>query len=96
MEHGKASAPQPINPATGQHAAYFVLSEEERAKGFVRPVRTAYIHKVCGAETKMNLAIAETYARSPEFYGSTFCIHCGYHYPVGQFTWKGTEELVGS
>jgi hypothetical protein len=28
----------------GQQKSYLVLSEEERAKGFVRPVRTAYLH----------------------------------------------------
>jgi hypothetical protein len=33
-----------MNPATGQYGAYWVLSEEERAKGFVRPVRTTYVH----------------------------------------------------
>lgn len=42
--HENASAPAPINPSTGQHAAYWVLSEAERAKGFVRPVRTSYKH----------------------------------------------------
>lgn len=34
----------PIDPATAQHTAYFVLSAEERAKGFVRPVRQKYRH----------------------------------------------------
>lgn len=29
---------------TGQHEIYLVLSEEERAKGFVRPVRRSYVH----------------------------------------------------
>lgn len=29
----------------GQQKGYVVLSEEERAKGFIRPVRTSYIHK---------------------------------------------------
>lgn len=29
----------------GQAEVYLVLSEEERAKGFVRPVRTTYIHQ---------------------------------------------------
>lgn len=29
---------------TGQQEVYLVLSEEERAKGFVRPVRTTYQH----------------------------------------------------
>lgn len=39
-----------INPATGQQKAYAVLSEDERAKGFVRPVRTAYVHAGVGAK----------------------------------------------
>jgi len=30
---------------TGQHEIYLVLSEEERAKGFIRPYRDAYVHK---------------------------------------------------
>ena len=29
---------------TGQHEIYLVLSEEERSKGFVRPVRNTYVH----------------------------------------------------
>lgn len=29
---------------TGQHEIYLVLSEEERAKGFVRPLRSSYVH----------------------------------------------------
>ena len=33
-----------INPATGMQKGYVVLSAEERAKGFVRPVRRSYIH----------------------------------------------------
>jgi hypothetical protein len=33
-----------IDPATGQQRAYVVLSEEERAKGFVEPVRRSYVH----------------------------------------------------
>lgn len=37
-------APQPIDPVTGMHKDYWVLSAEERAKGFVRPVRDAYRH----------------------------------------------------
>lgn len=37
-------APEEINPETGQHKAYWVLSESERAKGFIRPVRESYKH----------------------------------------------------
>lgn len=33
-----------INPVTGQQKGYVVLSAEERAKGYVRPVRRSYLH----------------------------------------------------
>lgn len=78
---------------------YLVLTEDERAKGFIRPVRRTYIHTVCGVATTMGLAIAETYARDPKFYGATYCVGCGDHFPVGengQFVWDGTEEKVGT
>ena len=39
----KGNAPQPVK-ANGQHADYYVLCDEERAKGFVRPVRYSYMH----------------------------------------------------
>lgn len=146
---------------TGQHDIYLVLSQEERAKGFVRPVRDTYIHvgkklcyeeiwylldekqqsemkkkfpdkeyfavmvslkdkngKIiggsyvtkeeydhwqsgkliggCGTETRMGLALAETYARNPLFYGATFCCYCNKHLPVDEFVWKGTNQIVGS
>lgn len=87
----------------GMAEAYLVLSDEERAKGFVRPVRTSYIHTVCGAVTTMNQAIAETYARNPGFYGSTYCVRCLNHRPVGangEFLWMGlhgpTDVKVGT
>ena len=32
------------DPRTGQQLCYLVLSEEERARGFVRPVRASYKH----------------------------------------------------
>lgn len=104
--HGHAddatgSAPGPINPATGQHTSYWILTEEERARGFVRPVRVAYKHKTCGGVTTMALAIAETYASDPKFYGATFCTSCRAHLPVSQFVWLDahlheTNEEVGS
>lgn len=133
----------------GQFRDYLVLSDEERAKGFVRPVRISYLHvgaagptyplidltpeqKIvykqfnfvkfekysqdlnagrmwtqkaldsvdngCGAKTILPQAIAETYARNPVFYSSTFCATCGKHFPVGpdgEFVWEdGTR--VGS
>lgn len=80
----------------GQNECYLVLSEEERAKGFIRPYRDSYIHKTCGVLTKMNSAISETYARDPKFYGSTFCVGCNKHFPISEFLWDGTTEEVGS
>lgn len=142
-----AGAPQPIDPKTGQHGAYWVLSAEERARGFVRPVRFAYLHvgrkpkyplrdltleeqerfkpygyvkyeaypegetlagmfwtektlkSGCGAETRMSSEIAETYARNVSYYGSTFCVRCRAHFPVGEhgeFVWSDTDERVGT
>ena len=79
----------------GQNKVYLVLSNEEKAKGFVRPVRDTYVHK-CGVVTKMDTSIAETYARNPKFYGLTYCIGCGTHFPVGEFVWDGTSDKVGS
>lgn len=81
--------------ADGMQKAYLVLSEEERAKGFVRPVRTAYVHLTCGAVTTMGLALAETYSRDPSFYTGTYCAKCREHFPVGpdgEFVWNVPRE----
>ena len=91
-----SGAPDVIDPATGMHKDYWVLSEAERRRGFVRPVRDTYTHTTCGTNTSMHIAIAETYARDPNFYGSTFCAHCGTHFPVAQFRWKHTDVPVGT
>jgi hypothetical protein len=87
LTHGADPAHGPPVP---QAPVYLVLSQEERDKGFVRPVRRSYWHDACGAVTTMSLALAETYARQPDFYGATFCAHCGKHRPVGpdgEFYW---------
>jgi hypothetical protein len=126
------------------HSDYWVLSDEERAKGFIRPVRHSYAHSGarpqyptreltpdereryedyyelfevypssmapctgrfwtgerlasgCGSVTKMGRKLAETYARDPKFYRATFCCHCQNHFPVDEFVWDGTTEVVGS
>ena len=85
-----------INPETGMQKGYVVLSDDERAKGFVRPLRDTYLHKACGGATTMGRAIAETYARDPFFYSGTFCVGCGKHFPLDQFVWDGTDLQVGS
>lgn len=93
LTHGADTEPGP------QNEAYLILSEEERAKGFVRPVRDSYIHVKCGGLTRMSTGLAETYARNPRFYGATYCVHCSMHLPVGadgEFVWDGTDEKVGT
>lgn len=79
-----------------QAQVYLVLSDEELSKGFVRPYRDSYRHRVCGEITVMSIPIAETYARDPKFYGATYCTTCRMHKPVSEFTWVGTAEAVGS
>lgn len=90
LVRGNDNTPRP------QGDVYLVLSEEERAKGFVRPVRRSYKHTSCGTVTTMGVALAETYARDPKFYGGTYCVHCQMHRPVYEFTWEPGGEVVGS
>lgn len=93
-------APRPQESESGQNGSYFVLSGPERAKGFVRPVRRSYKHLKCGVVTTMSHSTAETYARNPGYYGATFCVSCGSHFPIGidgEFVWSdGSGEKVGT
>lgn len=101
LGHGPNETPVP------QNTKYLVLSEEDRAKGFVRPLRRAYRHEAdvqpsigpaqkCGSVTTMALALCETYARQPSFYGATYCTGCQMHRPVSEFIWVEDGEVVGS
>lgn len=105
LTHGTDDHPVP------QAGVYLVLSEEERAKGFQRPVYRAYIHNqnapgstACNVITTMSRALAETYAADPNFYSNTFCSGCARHLPVNLFTWveqdgspvEGEHARVGS
>lgn len=82
LGHGVDSEPRP------QEDVYLVLSEEERAKGFVRPFENRYVHAKelggCGVITRMGDALSETYAREPSFYGATYCVGCSMHKRVGE------------
>ena len=82
-----------IDPATGMQRDYVVLSLEERAKGFVKPVRRSYVHQKCGVVTTMGIALAETYARDPRFYSGTFCVGCRTHFPLNEFAWDDGEPM---
>lgn len=94
LGHGVDTEPIP------QHDAYLVLSEAQRAKGFVRPLRRAYKHvggeHPCRSVTTMGLALCETYARDPHFYGATYCCNCQRHLPVADFVWVEDGVAVGT
>ncbi len=90
LTYGVDSAPRP------QADAYLILSDEERAKGFVRPIRRSYVHETCGTSTRMAQGLAETYARDPGFYEATFCAACSMHRPVGsagEFVWEDGSKV---
>lgn len=92
LGHGSDDEPGP------QNEVYLVLSDEERHKGLVRPLRYSYIHvgQRCNSLTTINNPeIAETFAREPAFYSSTYCCACRKHLPVQEFVWKDGSR-VGS
>ncbi len=86
---------QELKPS-GQQEAYLILSEEERLKGFVRPVRRSYKHSACGGVTTMAVPLAETFARDPSFYGGGYCAGCQDHFPNAELTWEPDGSVVGS
>src|SRR3990167_5249092 len=76
------------NAPVGQHRSYVVLAADERAKGFVRPYRDRYMHRICGGGTTIGGALSETYARDQSFDTHTFCVSFNTHLPVAEFVWK--------
>jgi hypothetical protein len=85
-----------IDSSTGMQKDYIILTAEERAKGFIRPVRRSYRHLPCGNITTMALSIAETYARDFGFYSGGYCATCRTHFPNEQFVWLDDGTQVGT
>lgn len=52
---------------SGQNSCYLVLSEEERAKGFIRPVRTQYRHVGCRPAGKTRSLTEEEQQRYAQY-----------------------------
>lgn len=83
----------------GMQEKYLVLPQEARADQ-IRPYRTTYQHLTCGSNTTMGKAIAQTWAANPHFYGGTYCVTCGHHFPVHEFVWtdafgRPTSDRLG-
>ena len=82
----------------GRYAVYEEYPEEEAAVGrFWTQKHLDEVAKCgCGAVTKMGLALCETYARDPHFYGATYCVGCRMHKPVDEFIWEEDGVRLGS
>jgi hypothetical protein len=89
---GKAVAPGEPDTATradGQQLGYVVLSDAERAKGFVRPVRNEYVHvgrAICGNEPPAPPAGLE------EGYVAWLCNLTPGHKPTDGCAYKAVRE----
>jgi len=81
------------NEPSPQQEVYLALPEDDRAKGYLRPLRHSYRHKECETVTTMPVATAETYARDPWFYGGTYCCGCRMHRDLCEFVWTDGEEM---
>lgn len=66
-EHPGINKPKGGDPMA-QNEAYIVLSEEERAKGFVRPLRDSYIHVgPCGPLHELRDLTPEQFERYSDY-----------------------------
>ena len=75
-----------------QNEVYLAMSEDDLAKGYLKPYRRSYKHGVCGQVTSMPEQCARTYAANPWFYSGTYCYACQKHRPLGEFTWMPDGE----
>lgn len=70
-----------------QNDAYLVLPDEElESDKLVTKLRVDYVH-ICGTVTTIDMRIAKTWARDPNFYGATYCTSCKEHRPLSEFKW---------
>lgn len=77
----------------------YLLSDEDRAKGYARPFRDAYVHrygKGCGWITILSPIDADTMARMPWGFSPVYCTGCRKYLPRMEFTWKVDGEGVGT
>ncbi len=97
----KPLSPEKIKEFEGEFVGYVACEmKEDKIKRYLTQKQVDSISKGymggCGHATTMAQGIAETYAKNPQFYGSTFCIFCCKHLKVEEFVWEGSDEVVGS
>ena len=72
------------------------LSDMERKNGYKRPFRTKITHSMCGKDTLLTVNMAEVMASDPRARKLCHCTYCGEYRPNMEFTWTGTNEMVGT
>lgn len=94
---GHWDAPAPNIGPDGQHGAYWILPPEERAKGFVRPVRTSYKHVGLPAPSNIrNLTDDEQVQHANQNYVKFEDYPPGEPYVVGRFWTQAQLDRVGA
>ena len=76
--------------------SYPMLSDQEKSKGFVRPLRYTYFHPICSGTTMMSDEVAATFAKDPKFHVDLYCYKCKQNLKVNEFLWSGSNAHVGS
>jgi hypothetical protein len=89
-----APAPKPVGP-NGQHGAYWVLNEAERAKGFVRPVRDSYVHSGMRPKNPLRDLTEEEQERYATMGYAKFEEYPGADTILGRFWTKAALEKKG-
>lgn len=82
---------------SGQQKTYLVLSEEERAKGFVRPVRRSYRHVgIPGPSNPLRDLTAEEHARYDQYGYVQFEMYPDAESPVtGRYWTQAQLDSIG-
>lgn len=79
-----------------QAAAYLVLSDEERAKGFVRPVRDKYLHVgIAGPTHELRDLTAEEHERYDRYGYAKFEAYQGDGDVTGRFWTQAQIDSIG-
>lgn len=81
----------------GQHERH----PTDESGEYKAPLRNSYRHLACGGETVFGDAIADTYAKHPDYYDGTFCVRCRSYFRLRNadgthaFVWTSDETPVG-
>ncbi|MCE9564118.1 MAG: hypothetical protein K8U57_18905 [Planctomycetes bacterium] len=58
------------------------------------PNSRAYVHLACGSTTIVSEGDFTAICDPFRFISGTFCVNCGTHFPLKQFVWADTNEVI--